>query len=57
MTDKIGEAFCSAEVIEAGGIADNLTVRMCSSCGTVWGHDPNVGVLQCPFCLTPADYP
>jgi hypothetical protein len=51
---KIGEAFCDADVIFAGGPAENLIVRKCDACGTVWAHEPNATLLSCPFCSVPA---
>lgn len=52
---KIGAAFCDANALEGGAPAENLIVRKCNDCGTVWAHDTLVTVLFCPSCLTPVD--
>lgn len=50
---KIGEALCDADAVENGAMAENLIVRKCNDCGTVWAHDSLATLLFCPSCLEP----
>ena len=55
---KIGEAFCNGDAVERGAPAENLIVRKCEICDTVWAHSPiQLGVLHCPSCLIAVGLP